>query len=76
MNKVSDSISVTPTMKTFAEQYAARLSIVEGKRVSKSDVYERLLGKLIEEDKEMTKLVLRKVVNGGKSIKQLKAEKS
>jgi hypothetical protein len=72
--KIPDSISIYPSRKSWLEAQADRLTKIEGKQISKSEVFDRIVSIAIAEDWDMAALVLKKARNGSKSIKQLKAE--
>lgn len=74
--KIKDSFSIYPSQKSWLEKQAERLTKVEGKKISKSEVFDRIVGIAIAEEWDMAALVLKKARNGRKSIKQLKAETS
>lgn len=73
--KIIDSISIYPSRKSWLEKQAERLSSVEGKRISKSEVFDRIVSIAIAEDWDMAALVLKKARNGKKSIKALREAK-
>ena len=74
--KIKDSISIYPSKKSWLQEQAKRLTVIEGRTVSKSEVFDRVVSIAIAEDWDMAALVLKKAKNGKKSIKQLKAETS
>lgn len=75
-NKVIDTYSLHPATKSWVEQQAVALTAQEGRRVSKSEVVERIISEAKQKNLLMAALVLKKVRNGGKQIKQLKADQS
>lgn len=72
--KIKDSFSIYPSRKSWLEGQAERLTEVEGKKISKSEVFDRIVGIAMAEDWDMASLVLKKARNGKKSIKALKVE--
>lgn len=73
-NKVSKPYSLNPVVVAWVTQRAARLTIEgAGRRISDSEVANDILTKAMEEDKHL-EILKAKIKNGGKQLKQLRAE--
>ena len=72
--KVIDTYSIYPDRKSWVEQQAISQTGRQGRRVSKSEIIDNLIAEAMEQDYRGMKLLLKKTLNGRKSIKTLKAE--